>query len=204
MITIDDNIIVDAALTETLSYNTRVTEFPIESGAKVADHVTNDPLQLQLSCYVSDAPIGVVASERGGDKPSKVVYQQLLALRDARKTTTIFTGFRDYASMVLTSLSIPITVEDGLTFDAVFTEVLTISVAQQQATVELPRLKSKANLQNKPSEEQPFVPVDRRSAAQQTRDWIAEKTGIGTKPRRKLTAKDFDRSVRDTASKKVH
>lgn len=201
MIVIDGTIYLDAAISEQHAYNSTITQFPVESGAKVSDHVTNDPLQLSLQCYVSDTPIGKVVTKREPVDNAQVIYGKLLQLRDSRKLTTVQSKLSLYKNMVLQSLSVPVAAEHGLEFYLNFVEVVTVEVVTAIARVTLPRAKKKENLQNKPAT---FVPVDRRDTARQALDWVGETAGIDLGQRKRLTAADFDGSARKVAGKKVY
>lgn len=108
--------LIDAAISEEEALAAEVTEYPVESGAVITDHVRNKPRTLELEFVVSDTPIGEAASARAGDVvPSSEARQKLEALRATRQPFTVITGVRTYESMIFTSLSFP---RDGATGDA--------------------------------------------------------------------------------------
>lgn len=112
MITID-GYVIDGAASEEEALEAEATEYPVESGATITDHVTNSPVTLALEFVVSDTPIGAAAASRAaGVVPSSEARQVLTALRDSRRPFTVVTGVRSYESMVFTSLSFP---RDGKT-----------------------------------------------------------------------------------------
>jgi hypothetical protein len=108
--------LIDAAISEEESLDADVTEYPVESGAVITDHVRNRPRKLDLEFVVSDTPIGAAAGARAADVvPSSEARQTLEALRATRQPFSVVTSVRTYDNMVFTSLSFP---RDGDTGDA--------------------------------------------------------------------------------------
>lgn len=108
--------LIDAAISEEESLESEVTEYPVESGAVITDHVRNKPRRLDLEFVVSDTPIGLAAIIRDADVvPSSDARQKLEALRATRQPFPVVTGIRTYENMIFTSLSFP---RDGGTGDA--------------------------------------------------------------------------------------
>jgi hypothetical protein len=111
-----DGYLIDACISEEPSLESEITEYPVESGATITDHVRNLPQTLDLEFKVSDTPIGQAASARtAGAIPSSEARQFLETLRASRRTFTVITPRRTYESMVFRSLSFP---RDGATGDA--------------------------------------------------------------------------------------
>lgn len=151
MILIDGTITVDAAISEQHSQTSQVTQYPVESGATIADHVINDPFSLSLSCVVSDAPLGEVAAVRegaGDSQPSLSVYDQLQDLRDRRRAVTVTTSIQEYRNMVLTGLSIPRAADGGasLRFEATFVQISRAQTSVATVRVAIPRAVKKADV----------------------------------------------------------
>jgi hypothetical protein len=108
--------LIDAAISERESLESEVTEYPVESGAVITDHVRNRPLMLDMEFVVSDTPIGEAAAARAdGVVPSSEARQKLKALRATRQPFTVVSGAGTYENMVFTSLEFP---RDGSTGDA--------------------------------------------------------------------------------------
>jgi hypothetical protein len=111
-----DGYLIDAAISEEPSLESEVTEYPVESGATISDHVRNLPLTLELEFTVSDTPIGQAATARAaGAVPSSEARQFLETLRASRRPFSVVTARRTYESMIFTSLAFP---RDGETGDA--------------------------------------------------------------------------------------
>lgn len=50
----------DASLSETYTTTAEPTQFPVEDGSSISDHITRTPLELQISAMVTDTPLGGV------------------------------------------------------------------------------------------------------------------------------------------------
>ena len=80
---------LDASLSESHSMNATVTEYPVEEGADIADHIRRQPDTITISGIVSDTPLVYLASlqapspivddltraDAGVDGPSAVVFR---------------------------------------------------------------------------------------------------------------------------------
>lgn len=149
-----DGFVIDAALSESHDYESEVTDYPIERGANVIDHVRNRPLTVSLECVVSDTPLPLIASQRDtSEAPSVAAMAKLEAIRDAREPIKIVTGLRTYENMIMVSLSVPVDVEtgDALRFRASFRQVSIIENRRVTVRVAAPRGQAKRNLGAKPS-----------------------------------------------------
>lgn len=50
-------LVIDATIEENHLLAARVTEFPIEDGSSISDHVIQSPFKLTMNCVISDDPI---------------------------------------------------------------------------------------------------------------------------------------------------
>lgn len=127
-----DGYPIDATLSEDHTFSAEVTEYPVEKGADLTDHVRSKPLKITLDCVVSDSPIGVVATHatrKDGSVPSSAIYERLLDLRSKGEPITIITSLNVYKNMVLSDLSVPRASGEPhqLHFRAQFTEVIIVT-----------------------------------------------------------------------------
>lgn len=108
-------VFLDAVLSEDHSYNNRVTNFPVEDGTFVSDHVITEPLTVRISGVVSDTPLNIFS----GFNRSVDSFNRLVRLVENKEIITVVTGIKVYTSMVITSLNVPRAVESGqsLTFN---------------------------------------------------------------------------------------
>jgi len=126
-----DGYPIDAVVSEKHDFDLDVTEYPVERGADITDHVRPKPLKITLDCFVSDAPFGPIASHqtRKNGTPSSDAYDRLKQLRDRPELITVVTSLRTYDSMVLSKVSFPRNSGEpvGLRFTCEFIKVLIVS-----------------------------------------------------------------------------
>lgn len=127
-----DGFPIDATVTESHTFDSDVTDFPVEKGADITDHVRPKPLKISMEGLVSATPIGVVAqhaTRKNGLLPVDNAYDKLIAIRDAGEPIPITTSLNTYKSMVMSSLDFPR--ESGepfqLRFKATFVQVTIIT-----------------------------------------------------------------------------
>jgi hypothetical protein len=144
-----DSFPYDLLISGELTLESEITEFPVEDGADITDHIRTKPAELKLESMVSDTPIGEIANDPsrrvddvsiavfGSDQvplPSAEAYERLTQIHSDRRVVTIEIpvatrggqpGKRTYKNMALESLSIPTSkdTDGGLTFSASFKEV---------------------------------------------------------------------------------
>lgn len=107
-------ITLDATISEDHEFNSRVTNFPVEFGGDISDHIIKEPETLQITGVVSDTPLAILASfNRSID-----AFNRLIQIYENRERITVITGIRVYTDMVMTSLQVPRSVQTGqsLTF----------------------------------------------------------------------------------------
>ena len=88
---------LDASLEETHSFKSKVTQFPVETGATISDYIFNEPVTVSIQGFVSNHPL------EGGEQSdrSALVFKHLLTIRKSRSPITIITGLKQYDNMVL-------------------------------------------------------------------------------------------------------
>lgn len=130
----------DVALVESHSHSAKATDFPVESGASISDHVVQQPDVVKLEGVISDSPlpsaVGMdtetfLAAARSGEFESRGAdaYWQLLEIKEAGTPVLISTTLRNHLDMVIESIEV--SEEDGgLTFSitAKHIEMATVSV----------------------------------------------------------------------------
>ena len=124
-------LIIDATTAITAEFPAKLTQYPVESGVTISDHVINQNPKFTLSAMWSDANApskginsvgGTVknAAPNKGLVPEKVddsltVYKKLLAIRDAREVVSLVTLFDTYTDLILTNISFPRSTGTGIT-----------------------------------------------------------------------------------------
>lgn len=120
-------ITIDAALSETITDSSDVTENPVEQGAKITDHVQIKPKTYTIRGVITDTPInyafldnitgaiGTIRSYLGGTSRSIDVYNQLIDLQNQREPLTVTTGVRVFTNMILQNLTVERDAQKGKT-----------------------------------------------------------------------------------------
>lgn len=119
---------LDVTLSENHTFNSRATNFPVETGGDVTDHIINDPDILTLSGIVSDTPLNIFSFfTRSID-----AFNRLVDLHERRVPVTVVTGLKVYQNMVMTTLDVPRTITTGqsLTFNITLQNIRFDSTAQ--------------------------------------------------------------------------
>ena len=121
-------IFLDVTVSEDHHYVSRVTQFPIENGRIITDHVINEPETLSLTGIVSDSPLAILSSfNRSTD-----AFNRLIRIHELKERITVVTGIKVYENMIMTSLNVPRNVETGqsLSFVMEFQKVILDSTVQ--------------------------------------------------------------------------
>lgn len=130
---------IDASIREVHTFESDVTEFPVEQGSPIADNIRPKPITVQIEGIVSNTPLppisagrSIVTDETDDSLPSVSALAALLAIRDAREPVTISTAVKSYDNMVLQSLEVPRdgTTGDALRFSATFVQVTIVTTTR--------------------------------------------------------------------------
>ena len=111
-----DNIEVDVIMEDSISYESEVTEFPVETGFTISDHVINKQPEIKLDCIFTPTP--VTWYELHKDKAAtrlEDVRRELERIRNEKEPITVTTPDRIYENVVLVKIPITRTIKDGLT-----------------------------------------------------------------------------------------
>jgi len=136
-----ETIAFDASLQETHAFSAQVTDFPVEEGTNISDHIRARPIELRIEAFISNNPLlnqglnqtssgGVNGSQRPA-RTSRNSIQELAKLQqlmDEGVAVTIFTGFKQYDNMALQSLEVPrdSTVTKGFMVSLHFKQIQTV------------------------------------------------------------------------------
>lgn len=124
-----DGFLIDCSIKENHSFDSDITDYPVESGANISDNIRPLPIVVEIEGLVSNTPIGLMVAARAGFayKPAGVAYQLFQRIRERREPVTIQTSLRTYENMALKSLSIPRGEhEDSMKFTATFQQIETV------------------------------------------------------------------------------
>lgn len=123
-----DDIELDVAIREEHTYINDVTEYPIEDGSLISDHIRQQPVTLTIEGMTSNTPVGYAAGKLGayflGESSDRVyiMFSKLLALsgydlpkQPGEKVSVyspvmfdVVTGLRTYTNMVIKSITFPV------------------------------------------------------------------------------------------------
>lgn len=106
---------LDLTISENHEFNTKVTDYPIEKGGNVSDHIINDPVRLSVVGFVTNTPIKVFGREESfrefGLKFIANRVQEsftlLTDMREVKEPFTVVTGLKVYRNMFFKSLIFP-------------------------------------------------------------------------------------------------
>lgn len=160
-------ISLDCSVSETHSRESPPTEFEVENGSTVSDHVIVKPFGLEIQGIISDSPIsltgsllstvatvaappvGVIGAAAGlalmkaltdSDSPSVAAFKQIKLLQERKQPFNVFTTLNLYTNMWIKSISIPRDAQNGNAL--VFTVSLVELLLVQPVTVNLAKLKN--------------------------------------------------------------
>lgn len=123
---------LDAILTESHSRRNRVTNFPVEEGADITDHISLLPIEFNMEGHITNTPVsfgpantGIVLSVGNNQSRVAAAYELLKEIFDSRALVTVVSGLEVYTEMAFVSLDIPRSARTGevLNFSASFKKV---------------------------------------------------------------------------------
>lgn len=149
IITIDGIAAVepDACITRTFEATAEATQWPIEDGSSISDHIIVQPRAVSLDLVFSPTPLVGVQGPAAGDTRPQQAFDLLQDALATRAEVTVTTPDGKIQSLALVAVTSPQTAADGYS--------RTVSVRAQQIA--------------KVSSQEASVPVARRSAALKTR-----------------------------------
>lgn len=144
---------MDASLKEDHTRESPPTEFPVENGDTISDHIIVKPFVLTINGIITDSPlnpsllstfansavaslippvglavlsagVALLSATASSDSPSIAAYQQLLMLQESAKPFDVLTSLYRYPSMWIKSISAP---RDSSTGDSL---IFTVQLVQ--------------------------------------------------------------------------
>lgn len=168
---IDD--VICTALSEEHTYETDVTEHPVESGSDVTDNAINKPLTISLDCIISGTPLNapdtaVLNTTVATANPVVAAQARLIQINNTREPITVIDSQGTFPEMVLEKLVFTKTIKTGeaLAFKASFKALRIIDNERTVVQVAIPRVQSAVKSGTKASKNPPDnpPPPDKRSA----------------------------------------
>lgn len=105
---------LDALLSEVTDLTAKATEYAVEEGSPISDHVVIQPERLKVSGWIT--PTNVQLMQADGRPKMLEAKATLRKMIDDRAEVTIVTGMDTYSGMILESCSIGRTNEGGEKF----------------------------------------------------------------------------------------
>lgn len=101
----------DVIIGRETAFNSDVTEYPVEDGFSISDHVIRKPLTLSLDVLFTPTP--VTWNSVIGGHSLNTVANQIMQIYEAGEPVTIKLHDAIYTDMIMTSAPLPRKVEDG-------------------------------------------------------------------------------------------
>lgn len=126
-------VLFDVVLDESHELGSDLTEWPVEEGSDITDHVRLHTDRLTISGIITETPLLYLSPLREEGKQSRTVdaLQSLETLRAMRSPFTVITGLKRYENMFFTSLTFVRGEGQGgaLRFSAALAELRMVSTA---------------------------------------------------------------------------
>ena len=103
----DGGVQFDCSLSESHARESVVTEFPVERGASISDHVRTGPSTVTINGIVGAEPIGSSIGQPESVDRVQRAYEEILRMQDAGQVTTVYTSLKTYSDMVIRSTVVP-------------------------------------------------------------------------------------------------
>ena len=137
------SLTIDATINDSVSYASSVTQYPVEEGSFISDHITIQPYTVEIRGLISDSPFFIPGITENSsfltlnNSRVKNAYEELLALFVKKEPFDVVTGLDVYSDVFFTSFDISRDANTGkaLSFDAKFQQILFAT----PATVKIPK-----------------------------------------------------------------
>jgi hypothetical protein len=113
---------LDVTIEESHEFGARVTDFPVEGGGLVSDHVHLEPKSLTITGFVTDTPLVFRGFSLGMSRAASAFYI-LEDMWQARIPFVVVSQLRVYRNMVIESLIIPKSREQAIRFTCTMREI---------------------------------------------------------------------------------
>ena len=161
-------------ITESHMYESKTSQYPVQSGSTVIDNVIQSPTVVRMRSLVSDSPITTIFNmrsnsivdniesvSRGVDTVEKALnwknigsysitaMEALIKLQEQRLPITLVTGIKVYNNMILTKMVVPRDPNTGraLFFDLEFSEIMTSTVSISELAIDPQRMSNLSTVQ---------------------------------------------------------
>ena len=125
---------LDATVRESHDLQVDVTEFPVEKGAEIGDNILPKPRGITIEGVVTDTPVQLLSDRirslaEGRKNYAQLAFEYLESLWSGRDVIDIYTKFKIYRNMAMTSAPVNRVRADGraLVINATFRQVNFVS-----------------------------------------------------------------------------
>ena len=126
----------DASITETHDSENDITQFPVEVGADITDHIRPQPERITINGIVTNTPIAFLAGVTTSPTRAEEAYAKIKSMRDNGDLVSVVTSLRQYDNMAIESFS---TLRDSQNGNVVNTTITLREIfLAQTATVAAP------------------------------------------------------------------
>lgn len=117
---IGDMLECDVILSRTTTFESEVTQFPVEDGFSISDHCIRKPMKLTLEVLFTPTPVTWFLAALGGSRHSlNRVIDAVMDIWKKGEPVTIKLVDAIYTDMVMTSAPMPRRTEDGYCYKAI-------------------------------------------------------------------------------------
>jgi hypothetical protein len=119
---------IDVRVSESHSFSSKTTDYPVEDGSILSDHVLVNPFSIGMTGIVSNTPIpttgAVIPTTGNGERRSDTAYENLVKASREKKSVVYNSTLASYSG-ILTELSFPkdSTTGESIQFSATFKEI---------------------------------------------------------------------------------
>lgn len=107
---------VDVVVSKETTFDSEVTQYPVEDGFPVADHVTRNPMGLTMEVVCTPTPVTFFADLGANQNRLNEVTNAIMKIYNEGDPITVKTADAIYKDMVMTHAPLPRTVDDGLCY----------------------------------------------------------------------------------------
>lgn len=128
---------LDARVGSTYRFSSSITQYPVESGATITDHVHLNPDEISMEGMVSDTPVNELPSVlslrgdreyQGAGTRSQTAFDTLMAVWRDRTPLTVVTEYMIFDDMLVESFEVPKSPDRGeaIWFSATLKKINTV------------------------------------------------------------------------------
>lgn len=132
---IGDNLTIDVLMSRETTLNSEVSEYPVEDGFPVSDHVTRKPLTLSMECVFTPSPVTWGGRSQSSGRMADVA-RQLQEIYKKGEPITVTVPDAIYPNMIMTHAPLPRSLSDGVCYRLQIDFVQVRIVKQKTAEVD--------------------------------------------------------------------